>query len=143
MVKTHSRIGRKSGGEFSCQSVSWYSSWFGCHVVVCPVCASFRVVRQGKAVEELYAKELYVLFRLGSAVAVEFRQCVFRLVRSSWIAVAHGSHGELVFVGVSRRKVALGTYRNGLAVVVMCVGEGYVPFSCVRFGRGSQVLFSR
>ena len=85
----------------------------------------------------------FMRYRLGSAVAVEFRQCVFRLVRSSWIAVAHGSHGELVFVGVSRRKVALGTYRNGLAVVVMCVGEGYVPFSCVRFGRGSQVLFSR
>ena len=41
--------------------------------------------------------------------AVEFRQCVLGLVRLSWIAVSRGSHVELVLVGVSRRKVALGT----------------------------------
>lgn len=56
-----------------------------------------------------------------SDATVEFRQCVFRLVRSSWIAVAHGSHVELVLAGVSRRKAALGTdWQPWIVMSVFC-----------------------
>lgn len=70
--------------------------------------------------------------------AVEFRQCVFRLVRSSWIAVAHGSHVELVLVGVSWRKAALGTDWQSWCCPLMSVRawKGQLQFV-------SQVLFSR